>query len=101
MTWAPLLLADPSPNLRLLVLRELLQAPEDDPEVLELISSREGDPIIQDLLSLQNADGSWRSREGGGSAWKNIRTTAHALLTLGYLGIGAHHPSAICGRSTL
>ena len=101
MTWAPLLLTDPSPNLRLLVLRELLHAPEDDPEVLELISSREGDPIIQDLLSLQNADGSWRSREGGGSAWKNIRTTAHALLTLGYLGIGAHHLSVQAGAEYL
>ena len=32
--WAPLLLADPSPSLRLLVLRELLNRPESDPEVL-------------------------------------------------------------------
>jgi hypothetical protein len=36
MTWAALLLADPSPCLRQLVLRELLYRPEGDPEVSEL-----------------------------------------------------------------
>ena len=30
MTWAPLLLADPSPCLRWLVLTQLLARPEDD-----------------------------------------------------------------------
>ena len=34
MTWLPLLLADASPNLRLLVLRELLGRPPGDPEVV-------------------------------------------------------------------
>ncbi len=33
MTWVPLLLTDPSPNLRILVLRELLNRPEEDEEV--------------------------------------------------------------------
>ena len=33
MTWAPLLLADPSPCLRWLVLTQLLARGEDDPEV--------------------------------------------------------------------
>ncbi len=36
MTWAPLLLADPSPLLRLRVLRDLLGRPADDAEVREL-----------------------------------------------------------------
>ena len=36
MTWAPLLLADPSPCLRWLVLTQLLDRAEDDPEVQEL-----------------------------------------------------------------
>ena len=54
MTWAALLLADPSPSLRSLVLRELLGLPEDDPEVRELAALREDEPLIADLL----ADGS-------------------------------------------
>ena len=36
MTWAPLLLADPSPSLRLLVLRDLLDRPDFDNELREL-----------------------------------------------------------------
>jgi len=40
MTWVPLLLTDPSPNLRLLVLRELLNRPNNDNEVQELFNFR-------------------------------------------------------------
>ena len=36
MTWIPLLLADPSPCLRWLVLRELLGKPDDDPKCVSL-----------------------------------------------------------------
>ena len=93
MTWATLLLADTSPNLRLLVLRELIHSGDDDPEIKELLLARESDPIIQKLLTLQYPDGSWRSRAGGGSSWKNIRSTAFALNTLGYLGFDAYHPA--------
>ena len=60
MTWAPLLLADPSPSLRLLVLRDLLNRPEDDEEVRELKKLQEEDPLILKFLALQNEDGSWR-----------------------------------------
>jgi len=91
MTWLPLLLADPSPNLRLLVLRELLQRSSDDQEVRELEALREQDPGVQDLLALQNADGSWRSGEVGGDSWFGIRTTAQTLIRLGYLGFGSEH----------
>ena len=101
MTWAPLLLADPSPNLRLLVLRELLQRPAGDDEVRELASLREGEPLVQDLLTLQDADGSWRSVEGGGDSWQGIRTTLQALLQLGYLGFGPEHPAVQRGAEYL
>lgn len=94
MTWLPLLLADPSPNLRLLVLRELLHRSSDDQEVRELEALRERDPAVQDLLALQNADGSWRSREGGRDAWLGIRTTTQALIRLGYLGFGPEDRAA-------
>ena len=40
MTWAALLLADPSPCLRRLVLRDLLGRQADDPEVRELGPAR-------------------------------------------------------------
>jgi hypothetical protein len=101
MTWAPLLLADPSPNLRLLVLRELLHRPADDEEIRELVALREEDPLVQNLLALQEADGSWRSADGSGGAWHRIRTTTHALLALGYLGFGPEHPAVEQGAEYL
>lgn len=101
MTWAPLLLADPSPNLRLLVFRELLQRPAYDQEVRELIALREQDPIVQDLIALQNADGSWNSQDGGGDAWNGIRITAQALVSLGYLGFGPEHEAVRRGAEYL
>ncbi len=81
-----LLLTDPSPNLRLLVLRELLHRNPDDEEVRELKEIREDDAIVRELLALQNCDGSWRSKDGGNDGWSGIKTTAQALLKLGYLG---------------
>ena len=86
-TWAPLLLADPSPCLRLLVLRELLNRPQDDAEVRELTDLQETDPLVVDLLALQATDGSW-----GGIA-PRLRATSLALMRLGYLGFGPEHPA--------
>lgn len=101
MTWLPLLLADPSPNLRLLVLRDLLGRGDDDLEVQEIGALRERDPIVGSSLALQEADGSWRSAEGGGESWRRIRTTAQALLRLGYLGFGPEHPAVQRGGEYL
>jgi hypothetical protein len=91
MTWAPLLLADPSPSLRLLVLRDLLNRSEDDEEVHELKKLQEEDPLILKFLALQNKDGSWRGREGGGAILGEIRLTTQALMGLGYFGLGPEH----------
>lgn len=93
MTWAPLLLADPSPTLRLLVLRDLLNRPEDDEEVRELKRLQEEDPLILKFLALQNKDGSWRGEEGGEAVLGDIRLTAQALMGLGYFGLGPEHPA--------
>ena len=93
MTWAPLLLADRSPCLRTLVLRELLSRPESDQEVQELKELRESDPIVSRLSALQSKDGSW-----DGSALKGnvpggrLQSTSQALTRLGYLGFGPDHP---------
>jgi hypothetical protein len=100
MTWVPLLLADPSPNLRLLVLRELLLR-DDDQEVRELAALREEDATVQNLLALQDADGSWRGREGGGASWHRIQTTTQALIALGYLGFGRLHAAVQHGAEYL
>ncbi len=97
MTWVSLLLTDPSPNLRLLVLRELLHHSSDDEEVRELEALRKQDPIVQELLSLQNTDGSWRSRDGSVDIWFGIRTTTQALLRLGYLGFGPEYQAVRLG----
>ena len=84
-----LLLTDPSPNLRRLVLRELMARPADDPEVRELDALRESDALVSDLLRLQGTEGSWKGTDLGGTSGKpSLFATAHALLRLGYLGFG-------------
>ncbi len=102
MTWAPLLLADPSPCLRWRVLRELLARPLDDPEVTELDRLRLVDPLVVDLLSLQRADGSWQNVDLSGLATVSIlQATAQALLRLGYLGFGPNLPAVARGAEFL
>jgi hypothetical protein len=86
MTWAPLLLADRSPCLRYLVLRDLLGNRD---EASELEALRDTDPLIKDLVGLQNSDGSWgRGSIAGNAPAGNIQITAQALTRLGYLGYG-------------
>ena len=92
MTWTPLLLADPSPSLRLLVLRDLLNRPENDEEVQELKRLQPQDPRIIALSARQNKNGSWREGEGGGAILGSLRLTAQALMTLGYFGLQPNTP---------
>jgi hypothetical protein len=96
----PLLLADPSPSLRLLVLRELLDRPDDDEEVQELDQVRTSDPVLTGLFAGQQADGSWHA---DGRAWQgsNARATALALMRLAYLGFRAQHPAVARGAAYL
>ena len=101
MTWAPLLLADPSPCLRMLVLRQLLHRSDDDPEVCELAGLRETDPLVTDLLSLQAPDGSWKGGALGEATLGKLRATALALSRLGYLGFGSEHPGVQRGADYL
>ena len=100
MTWLPLLLADPSPCLRWLVLHELLGRPEDDPEVRELADLREADPLVAPLLAAQEADGAWRR---GDLAWQGgaQRMTMLALMRLGHLGFGPEYPAVARGAAYL
>jgi hypothetical protein len=93
MTWAPLLLADPSPSLRLLVLRDLLKRSESDDEIQELRELQETDPYVIRFLDLQNEDGSFRAGEGGGKVLGSIRLTAQTLMALGYFGLAPNHPA--------
>ncbi len=93
MTWVPLLLTDPSPNLRILILKELLNRSEDDEEVQELIKVREKDPIIESLFKTQLSSGSWSSVDLTGSISNtgNLQATSQALVRLGYLGFDKDH----------
>jgi len=100
MTWAPLLLADPSPCLRMLVLSELLHRPEDDPELRELAELRERDPLAADLWARQEPDGAWKEVEPG-SRGGRLRSTSQALMRLGYLGFGPDHPAVQRGAEYL
>jgi hypothetical protein len=97
---AALLLADPSPGLRLLVLRELLGRPEDDVEVQELTDLRGTEPLLADLLALQEQDGSWEA-VGASSRGGRLRATALALMRMGYLGLGPEHPAVARGADYL
>lgn len=92
MTWIPLLLGDKSPSLRLLVLRELLQVDEENPEIQELINLQTKDVIVTDLLKFQQKDGSWNIVESLGLTMANpILNTSQALCRLGYLGLNKKH----------
>jgi hypothetical protein len=95
-----LLLADPSPCLRMLTLRELLDRPDDYPEVQELTSLRETDSLVAELLELQEPDGAWE-KVGSVSHIGKLRTTSLALARLGYLGFGSDHPAVKRGAEYL
>ncbi|HEY3342095.1 MAG TPA: hypothetical protein VGK81_08760, partial [Anaerolineae bacterium] len=95
MTWAPLLLADPSACLRWLVLRHLLGRADDDAEVRELAELRHRDPLVTALARAQQEDGSWKAAEPS-SRGSILMATARALTRLGYLGFGPE--SAIVRR---
>jgi hypothetical protein len=100
--WAALLLADPSPHLRYLVLHHLLGYPDDDQEVQELASLRETDRMAVDLLGLQAEDGSWRGVDlGRPSPEPSVWATAQALMRLGYLGFGSEHRAVQRGAGYL
>jgi hypothetical protein len=102
MTWAPLLLADPSPLLRLRVLRDLLHRPTDDPEVQELAGLGSADHLLTRLLEGQQADGSWqRGLVDDTSASTPVLATALALMRLGYLGLDGDHPAVRRGAEYL
>ena len=90
LTWPPLLLADPSPCLRWLVLRDIFHRaePADDAEMAELAPLRESDPLVADILALQDSDGSWRPGvlAAGRAGSSRTQMTAIALARLGYSG---------------
>src|SRR5512147_457524 len=90
------LLADASPCLRRQVLCDLMQRPDDDPEVHELDMLRESDPLAAALLQTQTAEGSWESEAGD-----RIQATAQALTRLGYLGFDADLPAVQRGAAYL
>lgn len=102
MTWIPLLLADPSPCLRLRVLRDLLGRAEDDAEVRELRAMRDEDGLAEGLLSRQEADGSWNpSALAGNIPGGKLQATSQVLTRLGYLGFDGNHPAVARGAAYL
>ena len=93
MTWIPLLLTDPSPCLRYLVLTELLNLSEDDEEVQELSEMRESDPLVKELFNLQKVNGSWDSFGINRiPTSNNLQITSMALQRLGYFRFDSSHP---------
>ena len=102
MTWIPLLLADQSPNLRYLVMRNLLNRSENDSEVKELHSLRINDRFISNLLKLQSKKGYWEKGDfvGGAHSTKPF-ATAQALVRMGYLGFTSDFPAVKKGAEYL
>jgi hypothetical protein len=100
MTWIPLLLADPSPCLRLRVLCDLLERDGDDAEVRELTAMREDDPLVAGLLARQESDGSWNtSALEGNIPGGRLQATSQVLTRLGYLGFDRDHPAVARGAA--
>jgi hypothetical protein len=93
LTWIPLLLTDPSPCLRYLVLTELLELTKDEEEVQELSEMRETDPLVKTLFKLQKPNGAWDSFGINKlSNADNLQITSMVLQRLGFLGFDASHP---------
>ncbi len=87
MTWIPLLLSDPSPCLRYIVLKDLLN---NDDEASELEALREEDPLVKEVVKLQKPNGSWgKEAQLGNAPADNVQVTSQILTRLGYLGFGA------------
>jgi hypothetical protein len=87
MTWIPLLLTDPSPCLRYLVLTELLDLKEDNVEVRELAKLRSSDQLVKILSGLQKSNGAWNSLSNSQTTYgDSIQLTSMGLQRLGYLG---------------
>ncbi|MHA2224308.1 MAG: hypothetical protein ACXAC8_03850 [Candidatus Hodarchaeales archaeon] len=94
MNLTPLLLADPSPSLRLLVLRELLKFPKEHSEVKELEELQLEDVLIRDLVKFQASDGSWSGKNLNGSSYTDkIRPTSMALIRFSCLGFNSLNSS--------
>lgn len=93
MSWIPLLLADPSPCLRLLVLQNLLHKAESDLEVNELTEIQDSDPLVSNFLKLQQSDGSWKGADFPNlfTYTDKITTTSMVLLRFGFLGYSSNH----------
>lgn len=72
-----LLLADPSPALRLRVLTELLDVPPDDPEVVDLVARRAASAELAELVDTEPGD---------------LKEAAWLLCRLGYAGLDRDHP---------
>ncbi len=98
-SWAPLLLAEPSPCLRWRVLHDLFGRPEDDPELQELAQLREADPLVTELVEFQAPDGSWR--EGALEDNHRLIPTSVALMRLAFLGFKPEHPAVQRGAEYL
>jgi hypothetical protein len=102
MTWAPLLLASPSPCLRMLVLRDLLGRTHRDEEMRELAQLRGKDPLVSHLLKLQNPDGSWGKTDVAGLTFSSlVLNTSQALARLGYFGYDRNFPAVRKGAEYL
>jgi hypothetical protein len=98
--YIPLLLADPSPTLRLLVLRHLLKRSAEDAEVRELMPQRQEDPLISRLLERQTTDGYWPIGDTHGRKGA-LQGTTQALIRLGTLGFGPEIPAVRAGAEFL
>lgn len=97
-----LLLADPSPCLRLLVLTELLKKQAGHSEVQELRGLCEKDYLVRDILTFQDRDGAWKGDTIRGTAGSGkVFTTSLVLKRLGYLGFPGDHPAVKKGISFL
>ena len=102
---AELLLADRSPCLRLLVLRNCLGLRASHPEVKELAALRQSDPFAAAVIGSQEPEGSWPDPNGPRSSARaesgRLIATSVALSRLSLLGFTPSHPAIQRGAAFL
>lgn len=87
----PWLLGPDEPSVRTLALRDLLDRPADDPEVLAARRAIPDSPTVRAILAAQRPDGYWTTNEG--TYFPKYTTTHWQVILLAELGLGSEHPA--------
>lgn len=88
-----LLRGEPDPAIRVRLLRDILEIPEDDPRLVDAIAQLDQSPHVQALASEQQPDGSWGRLHSQETRRKQrTATTEVGVERAVVLGLPSEHP---------